>query len=193
MRSNKLPPPYDKGHRLPPPYDIIEDNEIDSMMHRADSHHMPFTPQARLWLICARMAVLTAIILLIGIIASHAAHANNVPPMTRSNVIDACIGESEGETYLGKVMLIYTIFNRGSFKGVYGVYSRRVIAHKYAQVTYNQCAKAYDFAKANPNPDWKARGWGNESDIAIFKKYKWWKNCQIIAHVGRHFFYMERS
>lgn len=133
------------------------------------------------------MACLAFILLLVMAGACFADNAR----ITDSSAIDACIGEAEGETYLGKVMLLYTLKNRGTLKGVYGVKAPRVIKRQYAQVTYNQCAKAWAFVKTHPNPDWKGTGWGNEADIREFRRHKWFKNCVIIAHVGKHFFYME--
>ncbi len=137
---------------------------------------------------CAIMTVVTLLLLLASCALVHAKS-----PINDRDAILAIIGEGEGESYLGKVMLAYTIINRGTLKGVYGLKAPRVLKRQYAQVTYDQAKKAWEFAKSHPNKGWLATGWGSAADLKVFKRYSWWKHCVVIAKVGNHYFYMERG
>lgn len=109
--------------------------------------------------------------------------------INKQKAILAIIGEGEGENYAGKLALAYTIINRGTFKGVYGLRSKRVLQHKYSEACYQQAKRAWEYAIAHPSLDWTATGWGNETDIVLFNKTKWFSKCHITDHIGRHYFY----
>lgn len=111
---------------------------------------------------------------------------------TDKEAINACIGEAEGESYLGKIAISATIINRGTLKGVYGGQSQRVLQHKYSRQTYNDCKAAWEYAKSTyGTSNWKATGWGTLGDIQQFKREGWFKDCVIVAHLGKHYFYRE--
>lgn len=132
------------------------------------------------------VALLGAILLVMA--SCTLAHAT----ITDQQGINACIGEAEGEPYLGKIAISATLLNRGHIKGVYGVNAPRVKRHLYSQATYEACSQAWKYAKSvHGEGDWNATGWGNANDIAIFKRQGWFKHCVITAHIGNHYFYRE--
>lgn len=108
------------------------------------------------------------------------------------DAILSIIGEGEAESYAGKVALARTIINRGTLKGVYGLKAPRVVRKLYSAKTYQDAKRAWEYAKTTKDTSWRATGWGNADDVKKFKQTKWWKNCVIVAQVGRHFFYKDR-
>lgn len=105
------------------------------------------------------------------------------------DAIKIIIGESEGESYIGKIAVAKTLLNRGNTKGCYGLYAPRVVNHKYSKLTYESAKKAWLQAKKEHPSDWKAMGWGNASDVVIFKKQAWFKKCYIVKTIGNHHFW----
>ncbi len=110
---------------------------------------------------------------------------------TDQEAILSIIGEAESEPYLGKVAIAASIVNRGHLRGVYGLKSVRVLQHKYSQDVYDEAKLAWEYVKKNGVGNWQATGWGNAGDIAQFKRKGWFKNCEVVAHVGSHWFYKE--
>lgn len=135
--------------------------------------------------------------------------------ITTEKAILAIMGEGEDEPYMGKIALAKTIINRGHLGGVYGGKSVVVKDGKY----YKKVSKKSKYFKRTGNPlrlipmtayldskaaweyavktkgenDWSATGWGSESDVKIFIKEGWWKNCIVTAKVGNHIFYREKK
>lgn len=134
------------------------------------------------------LAVLGIVVVFLGAIE---AKASIITPYNRENAIKAIIGEAESEGLEGMLAVGCAIRARHSLEGVYGVHAPRVVKRKYSQETYKNAIKAWDISKSPDKCEFigSGSGWGNKSDIAIFKRTKWFKNCSITAQVGRHYFY----
>lgn len=132
--------------------------------------------------------LLTAAFLLLGVASCHLAHAGTI---SNKDAINAIIGEGESESYLGKLALAYTIINRGTLKGVYGLHSKRVLSKAYGRSTYNDAFKAWFWALKHPSRGWRATGWGNAKDLKVFKRQGWFGRYMVTEHIGGHWFYRE--
>lgn len=101
------------------------------------------------------------------------------------------IGEAEGELYTGKLALSYALINRGTLKGVFGLRSARVKAHKYSDKTYMEAKRSWEYANTHPEQDITngATGWGNANDMKLFNETKWFSKCYVTKKIGNHFFY----
>lgn len=103
--------------------------------------------------------------------------------------IKAIIGEAENQGYTGMLAVAGAIHNRGSLKGVYGLHSYRVRHHLYSDRTYKQACRAWNEALKGIDITHGATGWGNDSDVAIFKNSQWFSSVYFTAHIGDHWFY----
>jgi len=146
---------------------------------KEESRRMPF-----IWAIMVGIAILLVMLIVDMASASEASTAKYSDNMA----ILAIIGEAESEPYAGMVAVGRTIIKRGSLKGVYGLTARRVVMRKYSSSTYKRARQALEEAKRTMH-GWKAIGWGNESDLAIFNRSAWFTRCTIVAHIGNHYFY----
>lgn len=110
-------------------------------------------------------------------------------------MVNACIGEAEGEPYRGKLAIMCAIINRasthGSFekamRGVYGERAPRVINNKYSRSTYEQAERAYYESMNDGACDFidGADHW----EGASFKTPEWAKNMKFVAKIGNQKFY----
>ncbi len=103
----------------------------------------------------------------------------------------AIIGEAEAEGFEGMVAIAHAIRNRGNLKGVYGLNSPRVIKRLYNTRSWYEAKAAWEASYNGYDMTNGATGWGNASDIEIFKRHSWWKNCVVTAKIGNHWFYKE--
>ena len=140
-----------------------------------------------------RIGLILAFICAVMAILASCALANTKPCLNANKAILAIIGEGESEPMAGKIALAYTLINRETLKGCYGLHAKRVVNHLYSKMTYNQAKCAWEYAVSHPNNKWTATGWGNANDLKIFAKSKWWKNCVITARIGNHYFYKQRG
>lgn len=69
--------------------------------------------------------------------------------LNTARAVNAIIGEAEGESYKGKYYLACALRNRGTFSGVYGEKSKRVIYKMYSRKIYAECLKAWEASKDN--------------------------------------------
>lgn len=142
-----------------------------------------------------RSAIKKAVVFIIAMVllamaSCRLVHADgSTGGLNANNAILAIIGEGESEPYTGKLALAYTILNRGTLKGVYGLHSFRVLNHKYSQRTYQDAKRAWEYANSHENVSWTATGWGNKTDLVLFNKTKWFSKCHVTAHIGGHYFY----
>jgi hypothetical protein len=111
--------------------------------------------------------------------------------LPKYRIINAIIGEAESEGYYGMLAIACAIRNRGTLKGVYGEYSRRVVDKRYSSSTYELAVKAYE-ESANIDVTDGATVWGNKCDVIKFKKTKWFKKYWLTKIIGNHYFYKER-
>jgi spore germination cell wall hydrolase CwlJ-like protein len=104
--------------------------------------------------------------------------------LPRERVINAIIGEAEGEGYQGMLAVACAIRNRGTLKGVYGEHSKRVKEHLYSEKTYRMAVKALEMALkcdiTNGATHWEG---------TAFKVPSWAKRMQITVVIGRQRFY----
>jgi hypothetical protein len=106
----------------------------------------------------------------------------------QGEAIKAIIGESEGEIYAGKLAVAEVIRRRGSLKGVYGAKAPRVIQRLYSKACYLEAARAWAESEST-NISEGAMGWGSAADVKIFRRSKWFKNCEIVKQIGGHYFW----
>ena len=153
-------------------------------LHQDKQSEMPF--------ILTRIALVSIIIgltILIMVLFSSCSYAAPVK-LTDKTAILAIIGEAEAESQIGKIAIAEAIRNRGTLKGVYGVKAKRVVNKLYTDNAY-LLAKSAWFDSLKTDYTKGATGWGNASDIVIFKRQGWFKNCVITAKIGNHYFYKE--
>lgn len=139
---------------------------------------------SRAWSNNRRISCVTAALLLLSVQASAA----TVP---RERAINAIIGESEGESYQGKLGIAAAIRNRGHLRGVYGERAPRVVKKLYSEQVRNDAIRAWEESET-VDPTHGATGWGNDKDVKEFAKHKWWRKCVITARIGNHVFYKEK-
>jgi hypothetical protein len=115
------------------------------------------------------------------------------PGIVKIRVVNAILGEAEGESYDGKLAIACAIRNRGTLKGVYGENAPRVKQRKYSSKALVDAIRAYEESQHEESCAFirGATGWGNKNDIRMFRRTKWWKNCKIVKQIGGHWFYSE--
>lgn len=134
--------------------------------------------------------MLKSIIITLTLILSLQTHSNaSTGRINDSKAILAIIGEAESEGYKGMYAVACAIRNRGSLSGVYGLRSYRVTHHKYSYHTYELANNAWVNSYKGFDVTHGATGWGNNSDIAIFKHSSWFSSVYFTAHIGGHWFY----
>lgn len=109
---------------------------------------------------------------------------------TDSQAIAAIIGEAENQPLEGMVAVGEVIRKRGSLKGIYGVSAPRVVKKLYSAKTLADATRAWQMSKTSNLTD-GADGWGNASDIRIFKTQKWFKKCRVTKKIGDHYFWKQ--
>lgn len=162
-------------------------------------------------LICQYLIGIVAIAITLVFIVAGYAHAYTVP-LNDKNAILTIMAEGEGESYLGKVALAKTLLNRNTLDGadtfknvihVNGIYYKSVSKKsKYYKrtgrrlrpmtiSTYADSVKAWEYAKeTKKDSNWIATGWGNATDLELFKKTSWFGKCRITDNIGAHWFYV---
>lgn len=108
-----------------------------------------------------------------------------------SQAVSCIIGEAEGQGAEGIKALAHVLKNRGTTKGVYGCTSRRVRLRLYSSKTFVQAVKAWEEAKTGYDVTLGATGWGNEADLKVFRRSKWFQRCKVTVKIGDHWFYKE--
>jgi spore germination cell wall hydrolase CwlJ-like protein len=111
--------------------------------------------------------------------------ANN--DLVKIRMVNAIIGEAEGEPYEGKLAVACAIRNRGTLRGVYGEKSHRVLNHKYSHKTFIDAVRAYEESASPINCKFidGADHWEGTS----FKQPAWAKNMITTATIGKQKFY----
>ena len=110
--------------------------------------------------------------------------------MPIEDILRSIVGEASGESFRGKVAVAEAIRNRGHLRGVYGLRASHIKSQP--KQVWVDAKRAWEISK-NSNYSKGATGWGNKKDLESFKKTKWWKNCEIVAQVGGHYFYKEKK
>lgn len=111
---------------------------------------------------------------------------------TDKTAILALIGEAEDQSQTCKIAIGEVLRRRGSLQGVYGIHAKRVLTHKYSsQVAL--LARAAWFDSRFTNYSRGAQGWGNSQDLIKFRQCKWFKNCEIVAHIDGTYFWKRRA
>lgn len=137
------------------------------------------------------MAIL-AIIMLLAM--SGVVFAKNAP-IKDVDAVRAILGEAENESMIGKIAIGEVIRTRGGFKGIYGYNAVKYVNGRYyrgkraiSPTIAVQALKAWKLS-ANTNYALNAQGWGNASDLKVFARQSWWRNCAIVAKIGDHYFW----
>ena len=118
--------------------------------------------------------------------------------LVKSRIINAIIGEAEGEPFKGKLGVACAIINRvgthGSFdkamRGVYGEKAKRVVNRLYSQKTYKEAERAYTEALDVGTCDFigGASFWEGTS----FRTPYWAKDMIVTATIGNQRFYRSK-
>jgi len=110
----------------------------------------------------------------------------------KSDTILAVIGEAEGESQVGKEAVACAINNRGTLKGVHGLYSDRVTQHLYSKDTYNKAQAAVQAATNKNYCDELIHG-AQYWDGTAFPVPYWAKSMKLVAVIdNQRFFRKER-
>lgn len=139
----------------------------------------------------AKATILMVLALIMTILISSCAMAASSVKLTDKTAVLAIIGEAEAESQTGRIAVAEVIRKRGNLHGIYGINSPRVKAHKYSNNTA-LLAKSAWFDSRYTNYSHNADGWGNKSDIEKFKRQGWFKNCEIVAVIGNHYFWKKK-
>lgn len=100
------------------------------------------------------------------------------------DAVRAIMGEARGESYLGKVAIAEAVRARGTLKGVYGFKAK----FSEPDRVWDEARRAWEESKKT-NLTKGATVWGNKSDVAIFKKTRWFKSYELTAQIGGHYFF----
>ena len=133
------------------------------------------------------VTLLISAVVLIIFFYPGVSHASEID---KSKFVDACIGEAEGEPYIGKLAVSCAIRNRGSLIGVYGVNSPRVKLHKYSSKVFVDCVRACEESKYTDNCGFihGATAW----EGVKFKTPYWAVRMQQTAIIGNQRFYRRK-
>lgn len=114
-----------------------------------------------------------------------------VSAMCKNNIVDAIIGEAEGESYKGKLAVACAIKNRKTLRGVYGVKAPRVVNRKYSSFVFVQAVKAYEESNVKGACDFidGASFWEGTK----FKTPYWAKNMVVTATIGNQRFFRSKE
>jgi len=119
--------------------------------------------------------------------------------LVKIRMVNAIIGEAEGEPYKGKLAVACSIINRtslfGSFdkamRGVYGERSKRVINRLYSSKTFVDAVRAYEEALDVGTCDFV--GGATHWEGTAFKTPYWAKNMRLVATIGNQRFYVAKA
>ena len=111
------------------------------------------------------------------------ARANMVNP---TEAVNAIIGESEAEPFIGKIAIGEAIRNKGNLRGVYGLSSTRIT--KASSRVRAECEAAWRESRASSLVG-DASVWGTDSDVRKFKKSRWFRSYEFVRRIGNHSFF----
>lgn len=102
----------------------------------------------------------------------------------------ACVlGEAEGESYTGKLILAHALINRGSFMAVYGCDSKRVRQKLYPRKALIEATMAWTEAVKTHKENDLANGAANWLSVEDYCKGNTWMSlCDPRVVVGNHLF-----
>lgn len=127
-------------------------------------------------------------LLMIFVTRCNLAQASTI---TQEKAILACLGEAEGEPYIGKVAMLEALRNRNTLKGVYGYKAIKQVGNKYlrknrflSKATVQSCKSAW-IESATSN---YVKGADHWEAIETFGKPKWSKKMIQTAKIGNHTF-----
>jgi hypothetical protein len=126
-------------------------------------------------------------ILILSLAYAPKANAETIPDSKKIRMINAIIGEAEGEGYKGMLAVSCAIRNRGTLKGVYGEHAPRVKNHKYSQKTFVLAVKAYEESK-DPIVCGFIGG-ANHWEGTSFSTPAWSKRMKTTAVIGKQRFF----
>lgn len=109
---------------------------------------------------------------------------------TEQDVINAVIGEAEGEPQQGKEAVACAIHYRGNLSGVYGLKAYRVIHHKYSHKTYVQAKRAMNVAEDKEYCEGLING-AQYWEGTAFPTPSWARNMTLTAVIGNQKFYRD--
>ena len=140
-----------------------------------------------------KTSIQTAVITYLLLAASYALAAQVLPndDKTKIRVVNAIIGEAEGEPYRGKLAVACAIRNRGSLQGVYGEKSRRVKERLYSSRVFVDAVRAYE-ESADPEAC-RFIGGADHWEGTAFKTPAWAKDMQVTVTIGRQRFYKTKQ
>lgn len=149
-------------------------------------------PAAVAVIVCVGLAIVFLIL-----VGCKVAMAND--DIVKERIVNAVIGEAEGEPYKGKLGVACAIINRvqthGSFdkamRGVYGEKSPRVINRKYSSKTFVDAVRAYEESLNVGTCDFidGADHWEGTS----FQTPAWAKSMVVTATIGNQRFFRARA
>lgn len=145
------------------------------------------------------LAICVIISLLVTILGIGKAHASGQDDVVKERIVNAIIGEAEGEPYKGKLAVACAIQNRvqkfGSFdkamKGVYGEKAPRVKGRKYSAKVFVDAVRAYEESLDVGTCDFidGADHW----EGSAFKTPGWAQKMELVVVIGRQRFYKTRE
>lgn len=107
--------------------------------------------------------------------------------INNKQAILAIIGEAENQDWEGMYAVACAIRNRGTLKGVYGIYALRVINHKYSKFTYALAELAWH--NSEYRKDDITNGATHWENINAFGKPYWVKDMVETFRYKDHVFY----
>lgn len=141
--------------------------------------------------------------LIVGVFFCQLAHAKpSSIPLERDTAIRAVIGEAEKEGYRGMLLVACALYNRGTFKGVYGHTAVRWSGqglYRYSGArkwpiepsTWQLASKAWEEAQRGPDESLGATIWQSKADLDYAVKHETMDfdklECTVI-HKGHYFF-----
>lgn len=109
------------------------------------------------------------------------------------NCIKALIGEAGGQSYEELYAHACALRNRGTLKGVYGLYSKQV--SKASAETWQKASRAWHESEHGYDPTLGATHWLSEYDLKHCKpeRLAWAKSMDRTAKVGQTNFFREKG
>ena len=110
--------------------------------------------------------------------------------LVKDRMVNACIGEAEGEPYRGKLAVMCAIINRGGLHGVYGEKAKRVVNKLYPESAKESCTAAYYEALDVGTCDFI--GGADHWEGTAFPEPSWAKDMIVTATIANQKFYKRR-
>lgn len=141
----------------------------------------------------ARIGQIVFIIIALGCIVFLLCGCNDPAfAYTEKDAIKAVIGEAEGESQEGKKAVACAIHYRGTLKGVYGLTAKRVLNHKYSELTYRNAKQAVEASNDEEYCEGLVKGAQYWEGIS-FPTPSWAKNMTLTTIIGNQRFYRKES